>query len=848
MAAKRLRVFLLFICGTLCLQTATAQQNAYFIDGFHGGLWGHYPEGYTKYIVGVLKEHPDWRINLEIEPETWDREKAFDPEAYTEFKSLYENQINNGLIEYVNPAYGQSYTFNTSAESTIRQLYYGMKMLRVHFPKATFNTYSSEEPCYTSALPQILTSFGIKYASLKNPNTCWGGYTRAHGGELVYWTGPDGSRILTVPRYAFEKLKPNSTWETIASGNSPEYINAAFDAGLKYPIGMCLQDAGWTWGPWLKGKQYKPSIYTTWQNYFENILKPDGNVPEWKLNNEDVQVSLVWGSQILQQLARKVRTAENNIVQAEKVAVMHMLLDGTAYPSAKIDVAWQSLLLAQHHDCWIVPYNRSNGNNWADKVTDWTGITNATSNAIIEGKTTSAPGYIKVYNTSGYSRTDYVTVAIANGFKPTTVSLTDENKQKYTAEVITDGVNKFLKFKAGVPAFGFKVFKIENTAAKSKSAISFKSNKNIITVETGLYKITFDTKKGGAITSLIAKKLDNKEFADQAMSGQFSGLRGNFYNDGGLKSTFNERAEINVKAQGENFIEVEVVTKLMGTVVTKAIALTNDNPRIDFNLIIDWKENIGIGSFDEKDNKEGPIKKAFYNDSNKLVTVFPLNLKGQRVFKNAPFDVMESGHEDTFFDRWDSIKNNIIVNWVDVTDADAKYGCALLTDHTTTYTHGKDFPLGLTVQYSGAGLWSQGYTINGPTEINYALIPHKGNWQQAELSTKSRDYEEPLRGELLTAKPALAEKSFVTLDQKGWELVSAEERDGSLYIRIFNAEGDAAPGKVTFGFNPGTATLVKLNGEEDGKVAITKTTAGYEAALAMPQFGFRTLKISTVNK
>jgi alpha-mannosidase len=83
--------------------------------------------------------------------------------------------------------------YNVSGESIIRQLalWHGRR-LRRHFPTAVFTTYSSEEPCFTSALPQILKSFGYKYASLKNPNTLWGGYTRAHGGELVNWVGPDG--------------------------------------------------------------------------------------------------------------------------------------------------------------------------------------------------------------------------------------------------------------------------------------------------------------------------------------------------------------------------------------------------------------------------------------------------------------------------------------------------------------------------------------------------------------------------------------------------------------------------------------------------------------------------------
>ena len=53
-------------------------QTAYFADGFHGGTvgGGGYPDGYTEFMVQALKAHPHWKINLEIEPGTWDTVQA----------------------------------------------------------------------------------------------------------------------------------------------------------------------------------------------------------------------------------------------------------------------------------------------------------------------------------------------------------------------------------------------------------------------------------------------------------------------------------------------------------------------------------------------------------------------------------------------------------------------------------------------------------------------------------------------------------------------------------------------------------------------------------------------------
>src|SRR6185369_15860736 len=69
------------VCGCRLLMTAifarllllsAAAQPVYFVDGYHGGVYGHYPESFTKFIVDSLRKNPAWKISLEIEPETWD--------------------------------------------------------------------------------------------------------------------------------------------------------------------------------------------------------------------------------------------------------------------------------------------------------------------------------------------------------------------------------------------------------------------------------------------------------------------------------------------------------------------------------------------------------------------------------------------------------------------------------------------------------------------------------------------------------------------------------------------------------------------------------------------------------
>jgi alpha-mannosidase len=843
---------LLFI--SLALIQKGYSQTAYFIDGYHGGIWGHYPDWNTRFMEEQLKSYPDWKINLEIEPVTWADAMIKDSAAYNSLKDFFKDQSpKTERIEYVNPDYAQSYLFNIEGESIIRQFEYGIKTIRQHFPEAKFPVYSSEEPCFTSALPQILLSFGFKYASLKNPNTCWGGYTTAHGGEIVNWVGPDGSKIITSPRYKVEALQPGSTWQTIASNNSPAYINACFAAGIQHPIGMTLQDAGWKNGPIIRtGAGYQPTETTTWANYFENVAIKSTN-DNWKFTQEDVLVSLVWGSQILQQIAQKVRVAENKLIRSEKLAAMAKMYNGIDFPQSDFDTGWKPLLLSQHHDCWIVPYNTSKGNSWADKVTGWTAISDHIADSLVnddlakmqKGKHGSE-NFIRVYNTLGIQRNEITSVIVSAAWEGKNVTLQDKSEKLVHTQIVADsaGTHRLL-FNANVPSMGYNTYRVKFTKAHTAKnlKVTILNNGNY-KLENDLYIITLDPEKGGIIKNLIAKSLNNKEFVDPQSSG-LNELRGNFYDNGGMQSSSENPATVSITENGPVQSRVEIKGTISGSPFTQYITLTKGQRRIDFQVKIDWKGNPGIGEGTPKGGyKTTGVHKAFYNDKQKLLLLFPLNLKSQQVYKNAPFDVLKSRLDNTFFNSWDSIKNNIILNWVDVTDNHDNYGLALITDHTSNYTHGKDFPLGLTLAYSGVGLWGRDYKITGPTNVHYALVPHAGKWDKSKIWTEGTKWNEPLIASISQIEPKENswQKSMLSLSSAGYEITSLKAENNDLIIRVFNAEGSNTPVRMTFDGLAAHADLVELNGQIRQKLKLQETSDGKSSVLlSIPRLGLNTI-------
>lgn len=842
------KLYTILLLNLVCFYSHS--QRVYFVDGYHGGIYGHYPvEWKTRFMVDKLEQNPEWRMCLEIEPETWDTVQARTPEDYHDLKRI----VTDKRVEFTNPTYAQPYAYNTSGESLIRQFEYGIQKIRKHFPEVEFTTYSVEEPCFTSCLPQILRQFGFKYAVFKNPNTCWGGYTRAYGGELVNWMGSDGTAILTVPRYACEALEENSTWQTKAWNNAESYLQACFDYGIEHPVGMCFQDAGWKNGPWLgAGKDIKNnSIYVTWKEYIENIssLKTTDNK---HFTQEDMLVSLMWGSQVLQRIAQQVRTSENRVVMAEKLGTLTHLENTYNYSRSDMDDAWRTLMLAQHHDSWIVPYNRLHKEQtWADEIALWTGHTDTLSSEIIDEalrtfdrNTTQSgmPEFIRIYNTQGVSRKEITSVLLPGACADKEFVLYTGGKTEIPCYVKNQDGKVTISFQAEVPPFGYATYRIQEKKAGKKPVpgVRFTANNECV-VENDMYRIVLDTSKGGTIKSLIAKKEGNKEFVDAKNTFRFNELRGHFYEEGRFRSSTETPAKIRIVEDNALRISLQIEGEIASHPFIQTLSIANGQRRIDCELTINWKKNVGIGEY-KQDANWRINRRAFYDDRFKLNILFPAALQSPKIYKNAPFDVCESQLDNTFFNTWDGIKHNIILNWVDLLEAGETHGIALLSDHTTSYSYGEDFPLGLTAQYSGIGLWGPDYKITRPLHLKYALIPHRGKWDTAHISTESSCWNEPLVG-MCYSSVEMKDKSLVDIGDSGYEVSAVKLSDENILLRLFNAQGDENLRTITLGFPVSAVEEVDLNGRVIAPQSIKNKMDRSEMVISMPRFGLKTYRL-----
>ena len=722
----------------------SCQLNAqnYFVDGYHGGLYGHYPlDTYTQYILEQIHEHPDWYVCLEIEPETWDSVRVRTPQAYSEFQQVAVGR----QVEFTNPTYAQPYMYCISGESILRQFQYGIRKLRQHFPDARIETYACEEPCYTSCLPTILPFFGFRYITLKCPDTCWGGYANNFGGQFVRLVGPDGSSMPCVPRYECEELQPNSVWQTIAWNNQESYWKACQEAGIKQPIGMCYQDAGWRKGPWIGyGDTIKHGTeYILWSDYFERFL-PERVLLEHRFSQEDICPGLMWGSQVLQQIAQRCRSAENALIQSEKILAIARLSNGYHWDQTVLDEAWRKLMLSQHHDCWIVPYNDGMAvlkGTWAQNVNRWTQSCIQTAQFLSEDALSS----------------------ISPSGQQSLLIINTTSNRLHTIVPVGQGRGHI---EVDLPAFGYRIIPLTKISPVKKSHdIRIKGDE--LLVETDCLSLRFDLQHGGVIRSLVNRQ-SGVEHVDSTSTFAFGEIRGWWADKERFHSTADASATIEIHTDNRLVKEFTITTSVAGIPVRTSYTLRKGSPVIDCHTDILWTRNQHIGKL--------------YDTRFALSLILPT--QQGTLSKNAPFDVCESRFSDTFFDDWHQLKHNLILDWIDVRSSSASL--ALFSDHTTSYSYGQDFPLALTLQYSGKGLWGRDYRIVEPTRVHYAIVPHQGHWDQANIPAIYEQWKEPpIIRRVSTSAPQQC--SFLDLTGTGRQLTSVTLNDTALQARIFNA-------------------------------------------------------------
>lgn len=846
--------------------------SLYYVDGYHGGIRGHMDLGCWRDILEMMKQNPEWKISIDMEAISWDYLEYRDPDSYLQLREMLKDQSAESRVEIVAGSLGQPYCWTIGGESNIRHLTMGFKILAKHFPWLKVETYAVQEPCWTSALPQILKSMGFKRAVLKNPSTAWAGYSEGIDEETCLWEGPDGTRIPIVPRYACENLQ--KVWETESAGGTEEFVEKCTDNNIKNPAGMFYQDLGWPAYPQLSNKAGYDSLsapkyltYTTWREYFEKIASVPVKV--WKISQETFRVALPWGERVLVRMARQVRRGETGILLSERLQALAHILGGLSGNFERLNDTWMHVLLAQHHDGWICATTGKEEDNWAWKtsaqiyaaenqmdILDRQAMS-VICNHLIFSEGDSYREFLCVANPLGRAEMCTVSAEITSPRGIKSFHVYDGEKyieSQYIAKrYYADGSKNagLLVFQAYFPGFGVKTFRIEpSDREEEKGGVFGYIDRDYAYLESSCFRLVFALNAGGTILSLFDKQ-SGLEVVDSSSSWKFNEYRGYFIKDSEFRSSTESRAKAELIINGP----IQAILKISGQVgnagFTQIITLTDKDRKILIDVTFHFPEETYIGEphVIEPEHNQNEGHRSYHDGRFKLNAYFPTTFSQDSFYKDAAYDVCESKHEETYFKNWSEIKHNVLLGWIDVTDY--MYGLAIMSDHTTSYIHGPDHPLGLTMAWGwDGGYWWGRRELKGDHKLQYAIVPHPGNWYCGDIWHEyQRMLYPPIAKRIAGNAPATRGVAIITVERPVEMSAVYLDEENRLLVRLFN------PGKsvqIPIVFDCRIAGFIELIELEGTRICCIEEKERmcdkYAVTIAIPAFGIRTLRITFSQK
>lgn len=746
-------------------------------------------------VLELMRRYPEYKF-MSSQPVLLEFLKEQSPELYEEVKE----RVKEGRWEIEGAMYLEADCNLTSGESLVRQILYGKQFMNKEFGVKSKILWLPDVFGYSAALPQILKKSGIEY--FVTSKISWND-TNVFPHDTFYWEGIDGTELFTnfittqsFAGYNFSRnettyvggLTPDQILGTWARYHEKEYNNRTFTV-------FGWGDGGG--GPTPEMLEYQrrlskgiPGMPTTEmmtvgehlkavKNNFDNTSEKLSRYPKWV---GELYLELHRGTYTsIAKNKRNNRKAEIALHNAEALNAISLVFKNTEYPKSRIDKLWKLVLLNQFHD--VLP-----------------------GSSIEEVYNDTDRHYKEIFAESES--------LIEKGLK----DLTGENKENelfavnlcgLTVDGCVEADGQTYEIKA-VPSYGIK--KISKAVTKEN-----KVRANGQALENDFYKILFD--ETGCITSLVDKRFNKEIVKQNEKINKFV-----IYED--IPRCY-DNWEINeyYKLKGVSFDSVsapEIIVdgtrsgikrtyKINNSSLTQTVWLYSQLDRIDFETTADWHEHHRL-----------------------LRVLFPLNIHSSKATYEIQFGNIERAtHQNT---SWDAAKFEVCAQkWADLSDGG--YGVSLIND--CKFGHScLGSELGLTL--IKCGTYPNKHADEGNHIFSYALLPHKGDYRDADTVNKAIAFNMPLM--TANAPSETEEFSFVSTDSKNIviDTVKKAESDNDLIVRVYEAFDISGRASLTFAKEPKKVFICDLCENVIGEIKPQKNTVKFEIS----NFEIITLKIS----
>ncbi len=761
--------------------------------------------------VRYMAEYPDYRFACsQAQQYAWIKDQT--PGLYEQIRA----RVAEGRFIPAGGAWVEMDCNIPTGESLARQFLYGQRFFKQEFGLTCSELWLPDVFGYAAQLPQIMRLAGIRrFLTIK---LSWNQFNKLPANTFL-WEGLDGSRVLThfPPLDDYNaRGTVKDVLQNVANFRDHDRANESYllfgygDGGGGPTLAMLEQLQRMRDVDGLPRVQMRSP-----RDFFD---RAEADIKEPTVWSGELYLELHRGTYTTQ--ARNKRDNRRSELLLRDVEFLSAIANRTAglrYPAAELERLWKLVLLNQFHD--IIPGSsiaevyEDSAVQYAEVLANGAMLREQALSALVGGRD-EAPLFYAI-NTLGAARTEVVELPVG-------------------APAPQIGANGRPLGVVSAPPLGYTIFapsgrnggfsRSDGRREKPADASTPEQQAAVLEVEAGfvlendLVRATFN--RGGGLVGLFDKRAERECSMPGGAGNRFVLFDDNPANwDAWDVDAFHleKRGDVGpalaarVVEAGPLRVAVEFAYRLSpASTLLQRVSLTAVSPRLDFATEIEWHE------------------------SHKFLKVeFPLALRAASATYETQYGhVQRPTHFNT---SWDLARfETPAQRWADLSEPD--FGVALLNDSKYGYAvHGSVMRLSL---LRSPKLPDPGADM-GHHAFRYALLPHPGAPQQADVVAEAYRFNVPLLIGRTTAAPG--EVSFFSTDTPAAVIdwVKKAEDSDALIIRLYEARGTRTRARLTSSLPVCAAALCNLLEEEETPVL---WQAG-GAALELRPFEIVTLKL-----
>jgi len=661
-------------------------------------------------MLSLMREFPEYCFSYS-QPYLYEKLKDMYPDVYEEVKE----RIAEKRWEVIGAMYIEPDGNLPSGESMVRQLLFGKRFIQEEFGLDAQTCWLPDVFGVMYTLPQILAKSGVKYF-LTNKQNIWND-TNAFPYDSFRWRGLDGSEVIAhFPPTHF------------AQHMNTEKLRAHWkDFRERETVGENLFIYGWADGGGGPTREMVATSLTASnipgnpkteiafaEDFFARLAEKQDILPVW---DDELYLEAHRGTYTTKgDLKWQNRKAEILYRNAEILSVFATLFGATPV-QADLNEGWKFVLLNQFHD--TLP-----GTHRPETVPD---IKQDYDNAFAIGEQyhQQALNYLVahmdfgddifntvVFNTLGWERSDLAQVLLDT--TATHIKFADGTQspvQHYNGRAcfqLTDA-----------PSMGWLAGQLIDSQPKSDEDTATVSFDGTV-IDSPYYRIHLNV--AGQLEQIRDKRNERDVLASAGNVFQvFEDNPGRKFSAWDIAYHFEtyqhevrQTVPWTLVENGALFAVFRAEWQVLNSTIQQEMWLYVDSPRIDFHTRANWQ------------------------DSRKLLkAAFPLNIRSKTATYDLPFGHIERPtHRNT---SWEQAKFEVCGHkWADMSEGD--YGVALLNDCKYGYDAHENV---LRLSLLRSPIRPDDTSDIGEHQFSYALLPHAGNWRDAQVDRRAYEFNMP---------------------------------------------------------------------------------------------------------